>query len=69
MYHYYTNSFARRLQMGLRGGRPGCPPRLFETGQLGQQPPRLIINRGGQRKKPPINRGGHLKKTASVNAY
>jgi len=34
--------------MGLRGGRPGCPPRLFEAAQPSQQPPRLILNRGGQ---------------------
>jgi hypothetical protein len=34
--------------MGLQGGRPSCSPRLFEAGQPGQQPPRLILNRGGQ---------------------
>jgi len=33
--HYYTKSFAQRFQNSLRGGRPGCPPRLFEAGQPG----------------------------------
>jgi hypothetical protein len=47
--------------MGLRGGRPGCLPRLFEAGQAGNvtKPPRLML----------INRGEHSKKTVSVNAY
>ena len=53
-YHYYTKSYAQRFEMGLGDGWPGCPPRLFETGQPGQQslteagavkkPPRLILN-------------------------
>jgi len=54
--HYYTNSFTQRFTIGLRGGWPGCPPRLFEAGQPGQQPPRLMLNRGG-----------HYKETALVN--
>jgi len=37
----YKN-FTQRLPNGLRGGWPGCPPRLFEAGQPGQQLPRLI---------------------------
>ena len=30
--HYYTKSFARRFQNGLRGGRAGYPPWLFVAG-------------------------------------
>ena len=56
--HYYTKSYAHRFKMGLRGGWPGCPPRLFEAGQPGQQP----LTEAGAVKKLPwlvrINRDG-----------
>ena len=56
--HYYINSFTQPFSIGLRGSWPGCPPRLFEVGQPGQQPPRLILNRDG-----------HCSETTSVNKY
>jgi hypothetical protein len=33
--HYYRKSFPQRFSLELRGGQPGCPPRLFEAGQSG----------------------------------
>jgi len=57
--HYYKKkTFTRRFKNGLRGGWAGCPPRLIVAGQPAQQPPRLMLNRGGQRYR-----------TTSVNAY
>ena len=47
-----------RLKKGLQGGWASCLPRLFMIAQPAQQPPRLMLNRRGQRSK-----------TASVNAY
>jgi hypothetical protein len=58
--HYYTKSlksFAQHFQKELGGGWPGCPPRLFEARQQGQQLPRLML----------INRGGRTNATASAN--
>jgi hypothetical protein len=64
-WRYYTKSFGQHFAFGLWGGRPGCPPRLFEAEQPGRQPPRLTV------KKPSplihINRDGYTNVTATVN--
>ena len=47
--HYYTNSCTQHFEMGLWGGWPGCPPRLFASTSVNplteafalMQPPRL----------------------------
>jgi hypothetical protein len=49
--HYYKKTFTRRLPFGLGGGWAGCPPPLFGGRAPAQQPPRLMINRGGRRNR------------------
>ena len=40
--HYYTNSFTQHFTSGLRGGWPGCPPRLLEAGLLKSSPKEAV---------------------------